>query len=33
MTKELRLKQQSTLNYRKKKVQAFLEEHREEYFG
>lgn len=32
MTKELHLKQQSTLNYRKKKVQAYLKEHRDEYF-
>ena len=33
MTRELNLKQQSTLSYRKKKVQAFLEEHRSDYFG
>ena len=33
MTKVLNLKQQSTLNYRKRKVIEFLCNHRDEYFG
>ena len=33
MTKALNLKQQSTLNYRKRKVIEFLCNHRDEYFG
>jgi len=33
MTKELCLKQQSTLSYRKRKVQAFIEAHKDEYIN